>query len=183
MPSLAPLGETQRRELEQRLLAHEPRLLALALKLCADAQDARDLVQDTLERALRSADPPPTDGRTRVWLNTILQNLFIDRCRRLRTSSPHEPLDEQVAQSLAAPHEPEPDWASITREQVEAALGRLNEDFRRVYQLHSLEGRSYEEISRELKIPRATVGTRLLRARQRLRQLLSPLLPGQEASE
>jgi RNA polymerase sigma-70 factor, ECF subfamily len=43
-----------------------------------------------------------------------------------------------------------------------------------VYRLHALEGRSYEEVSARLRIPKATVGTRLIRARRKLRDLLMP---------
>ena len=60
---------------------HEAVLRATALRLCRDVSDARDLVQDTFERALRGFHTwrPDTDGR--AWLMRILHNLFIDRCR------------------------------------------------------------------------------------------------------
>jgi len=54
------------------------------------------------------------------------------------------------------------------------SVPRLPEDFREVYRLHALEGRYYEEISAQLRIPKATVGTRLIRARRKLRDLLMP---------
>ena len=49
-----------------------------------------------------------------------------------------------------------------------------------MYQLHALEGRSYNEIADRLRIPKATVGTRLIRARRKLRDLLLPDLPARD---
>ena len=54
-------------------------------------------------------------------------------------------------------------------------MARLPDEFRQVYQGH-LDGRSYDELARELGIPKNTVGTRLLRARKRLRELLTETL-------
>jgi RNA polymerase sigma-70 factor, ECF subfamily len=154
---------------------HEAVLRATALRLCRDASDARDLVQDTFERALRNFHTwrPGTDGR--AWLMRILHNLFIDRCRAQATQRRADVSAEELEERIAAP-EPEaaPAWASLGVEEVRAALGQLNEDFRIVYQLHAIEGRSYNEISERLHIPKATVGTRLIRARRRLKQFLMP---------
>ncbi|HZI14667.1 MAG TPA: sigma-70 family RNA polymerase sigma factor, partial [Myxococcus sp.] len=59
------------------------------------------------------------------------------------------------------------------------ALEKIPEDFRTVYRLHSLEGRSYQEIAEQLGIPKATVGTRLIRARRRLKEILMPTPAGE----
>ena len=141
-------GERARLRLEKLLPAYEPGLLDVARHLCGDPSDARDLVQDTFERALRSAELPPSEERLRAWLFTILRNLFLDRCRRLRARAEREgPLEPDVEESCPAPEPgPEPGWATITTDQLSSALGGLKEDFRRVYEMHELEGRSYEEI-------------------------------------
>ncbi len=167
-----------RQRLEALLPTFEPKLRVVALRLCGDPSDAKDLVQDTFERALRSAEVPPTEPRVRAWLYTILQNLFLDRCRSLRVKTLHEgPLESAVEETCAVPEPaPEAAWESITGQQLRAALGEVKEDFRRVYELHELEGHSYEEISRRMGIARATVGTRLVRARQRLRAVLANLV-------
>jgi RNA polymerase sigma-70 factor (ECF subfamily) len=156
---------------------HEPVLRATALRLCGNATDANDLLQDTFERGLRSLArfQPGTDGR--AWLLTILHNLFIDRCRsrarEARSDTPAEELEERIAAPEA---EPQPSWASISPEQLRAALAKIPEDFQVVYRMHALENRSYQEIAQTLGIPKATVGTRLIRARKKLRDLLSPQL-------
>ncbi|MFY0537107.1 RNA polymerase sigma factor [Nannocystis pusilla] len=109
----------------------------------------------------------------------MLHHLFLDRCRARVRGPTHASLDEVA---LPAP-EPaaEPAWAALTRDDVVAAVERLEPDFRRVYQLHSLEGVPYQEIAARLGIPKATVGTRLARARRKLRDLLLPARAADES--
>ncbi len=152
---------------------------AVALRLCRSQSDAHDLVQDALERALKSYARLPEGSNARAWLISILRNRFIDSCRR----SVREKLDEGVTlEALPAPEEQEaaPGWASITTDDLAAAVDKLSEEFRVVYQLHALQGRSYNEIAARLGIPKATVGTRLIRARRKLRDLLLPLAEPRE---
>ncbi len=161
---------------------HETALQATALRLCGNPTDARDLVQDTLERGLRNLAryKPGTDGR--AWLLTILHHIFIDRCRSHTRERRADVSTEEVEERVAAPEaEAQPGWASISPEQLREALEKIPEEFRLVYQLHALEGRSYIEISERLGIPKATVGTRLIRARRRLKELLMPTASGGES--
>ena len=152
---------------------HEPQLRAIAMRLTGNAADAADLVQDCFERAFRNYDKLEPGTNPRAWVVTILHNMFIDRCRRVR----REPLRVAVEDvALAAPepaNDPDPAWATLTAEDLRVALGQLDADFRDVYRMHALENRSYKEISAALGIPAATVGTRLLRARDKLRRLLA----------
>jgi len=152
---------------------HEPQLRAIAMRLTGNGADAADLLQDAFERAFRHYDKLEPGTNPRAWAVTILHNLFIDRCRRVR----REPLRVAVEDvPLAAPEpssEPDPLWTKLTAADLARALERLEPDFRAVYQMHALENRSYKEISAALGIPAATVGTRLLRARDKLRKLLA----------
>jgi RNA polymerase sigma-70 factor (ECF subfamily) len=154
---------------EQAVREHEALLTAMARRLCGNDADAADLVHDTYERALRAWDRYAERGNQRSWLIAILNHLFIDRCRKVRRVPPPASLDDV---EIAAP-EPcaPPAWSSLTPEQVEAALATIGAAFRRVYQLHAL-GRSYEQIAAELQIAKATVGTRLIRARKKLKDAL-----------
>lgn len=154
---------------------HEHALYSLALRLSGNAADSRDLVQDTFERALRHLDRFQEGTNARAWLCTILRHLFISRCRSRAWGRHGDVSVEDLQEQLAAPEaEAGPSWMAITLEQLHAALKRLPAEFREVYRLHALEGRSYEEISARLRIPKATVGTRLIRARRKLRDLLMP---------
>ena len=69
-----------------------------------------------------------------------------------------------------------PIWSAITTEDVRRAAANLPDDLREVYVMFALEGRSYIEVAGMLGIPKATVGTRLSRARARLKELLTARL-------
>jgi RNA polymerase sigma-70 factor (ECF subfamily) len=154
---------------EDAVRAHELELTRLAEQLSAGQADARDLVQDTFERALRAWGRLPAGSNVRGWLVTILRNLFIDRCRHARRGQTLSIQDEVPA---PAPDDAAPPWADVTPEQLRAALSELDGEFRHAYELHALEGWSYRRIADELGIPLSTVGTRLLRARRKLRVIL-----------
>jgi RNA polymerase sigma-70 factor, ECF subfamily len=68
---------------------------------------------------------------------------------------------------------PPPRWTTIQDEELTLAIDALPEEFRDVFVLHA-RGKSYQEIADQLGIPRATVGTRLARARKKLRETLGP---------
>ena len=153
----------------QAVREHEALLLGIARRLCGNDADAADLVHDTYERALRAWDRYADRGNLRSWMVTILNNLFIDRCRKTRRTPRTEAIEdvEVAAPEAAAP----PAWAHVTDQQVTAALATLGPEFRRVYELH-VSGRSYDEIAAELRIAKPTVGTRLIRARRKLKDAL-----------
>lgn len=155
-----------------RILAEQlPVLRSVARNLVRDAAEVEDLVQDVYERALRSVDRIDLSANPRGWMVTILHNLHIDRCRQRARMLPHVPCDDEV---IAVPEDREPPvWSTMTTDDVRRAAARLPDELRDVYRMFALDGRSYVEIAEALGIPKATVGTRLSRARARLKQLLT----------
>ena len=155
---------------EHVVRAHQQVLLRRALRLTGDRADAWDLVQDTFEHALRAYARLQPDSNLRVWLLTIMHHLFIDRCRRRAREPGVAAIEEHEIPS------PEPSavpaWALVSEEQVAAAVADLESPFREVYKLRLIDKCSYDEIAEKLLIPRSTVGTRLMRARQKLKQTL-----------
>jgi len=148
----------------------EPVLLRLAERLCGNTADAKDLVQDTFLRALPI---PPEVRNVRGWLTTILHRLFIDHCRANTRRPSHEPISDQHEYvTLLEPPGPEPAWTRITVADIRNAADALDPVYRDVYLLHTFEHLSYDEIARQLGIQRVTVGTRLNRARKKLRKVL-----------
>jgi RNA polymerase sigma-70 factor, ECF subfamily len=161
---------------DRAVAPHEAWLLALARRLTRSPADAQDLVQDTLEKALLAWGRFEEGSNLRAWLSVILNNLFLDQCRRTQAAPKQVELEQVVHQLPQGAPEPQPDWLNLGEGEIRAALPQVQEDFRAVFALH-LEGLSYQEISERLGLPRATVGTRLLRARKELRALLSRTLP------
>jgi len=150
----------------------EPVLKRLAERLCGNAADAQDLLQDTFVRA--AGGIPPEVRNVRGWLTTILHNLFIDHCRANNRRPSHEPINDQHEYvTQLEPDGPEPEWTRITVAEIRNATDELEAVYREAYLLHTFEHLSYDDIARKLGIPRVTVGTRLHRARKKLREVLT----------
>ena len=151
-------------------------LATLARRLCGNSFDADDLVQDTIERALKAAHRYDEQGNRRGYLATILRNQFLDRCRSARRRPRcSDELDLVAAPETAAPAV----WEHFTGAEIEAALAQLPAGFRQVYELHA-RGWAYADIARQLGLSMNTVGTRLLRAREKLRAILVASLAGDD---
>ncbi|RZK91147.1 MAG: sigma-70 family RNA polymerase sigma factor [Methylobacterium sp.] len=145
---------------------HIPALRRYAFALTRDHNAADDLVQDTLERALRR-----WSGRgdtMRPWLFAVLHNLFVDGVRARRRRPLHGSLDEHEAGAAVAPGQ---DGAMISRD-VLAQFGALSDEHQAVLLLVAVEGLSYVDVSTVLGIPVGTVMSRLSRAREAFRRLL-----------
>lgn len=162
--------EEARARLEAIARTHRRALESYAVMLSGSVADAEDLVQHTFERlcAMPLGMLPPE--RERAWLCTVLRRLFVDEHRRRRRAGPA--VDVTDAMLVAPPDDAaELDWHDLDDADIREALALLDEPFARAFCLHA-EGRSYAEIARELAIPMKTVGTRLLRARRKLRVAL-----------
>jgi RNA polymerase sigma-70 factor (ECF subfamily) len=147
----------------------QPFLTVLARRLCRNSANVADLVQDTCEHALRASETLPTNPR--AWLTTVMRNLFINRCRASARRPHLQPLEDFPYLEAPQP-EAEPSWMTITVDQIRAAADQLEPPFREVFRLHAFECRNYGEIATLLAIQPLTVGTRLIRARQKLRAIL-----------
>jgi RNA polymerase sigma factor (sigma-70 family) len=150
------------------LLAQLPRLRRYAIALVGDRTAADDLVQDSVERALRNQDHLRDSRRLFGWLRTILHNLHIDGLRERRARGISVELDESLdGLGLSVPPEERTAALDFIR-----ALDTLSVDHRQILLLVGLEGLSYREIADELAVPIGTVMSRLARAREHLRSEL-----------
>lgn len=147
------------------------RLLSRAFKLEGEADRARDLVQDTYERALAHIGSFSQDSNLERWMGRIMHNLFVSRCRyrAVRRADYDVNVD-----ALASPcPEPVAVWRQVSGEELAVALRQLKPPFRDVAALHWVERLPYKEVGERLGISIQTVGTRLYRARGALKVLLA----------
>ena len=151
----------------QAIVSELPALRRYARALAQDVNRADDLVQLTVEKAVRKWSLYSQGQKLRPWLYQILHNQFIDEFRRDRlhpTATDPESLNTTASHNVAI---------SSLRIDLESAIGQLNKDHLDVFLLASLEEFSYKEIGKILKIPVGTVMSRLARARAQLRLLLT----------
>lgn len=143
-----------------------------ARALTRSEHDAEDLVQDALVRAYEkrgSFEPASRDkGRgLRVWLLSMLHNVFIDR-RRSRAAEERRVVQAmELTEDSAAPIQE----LHVRLSQVREAFLDLPEEQRAALHLVAIEGLGYAEAAATLGIPQGTLMSRLSRARATLRAL------------
>jgi RNA polymerase sigma-70 factor (ECF subfamily) len=162
------------------VLPHRDVLLAAALRMTRQRNDAEDLVQETLLRAYMAWQSFAPGTNCRAWLLRILTNAFINGYRRRRRHNrfTNDCPDDAVAAFYGdAPEEAKDPEASLLRDElgdeVTAALDTLAPDYREVVELADLQGVRYREIADLLGVPIGTVMSRLFRARRLLEVQLS----------
>jgi RNA polymerase sigma-70 factor (ECF subfamily) len=155
------------------LLGCRTALLEFATYLTGNRSDALDLVQDVFERALRGQRASRAPGKALAWMRIVLRNLFLDQRRAADARLVDRAADDKLLVRLPSP-EPEerPRWEAVSDECLARCLDRLDPTLREAYELSAVFGLSQKEVAARLHISPATVGTRLFRARRRLRALL-----------
>jgi RNA polymerase sigma factor (sigma-70 family) len=150
-----------------QLAALLPRLRRFGRTLARHREDADDLVQLALERALLRADQWEPGTRLDSWMFRIMQNAWIDETRaRERRGQTFVPEDEADTLGAATPD------AQVEALAVRRAVARLNDEQRTVVGLVLVEGLSYAEAAEVLGLPIGTVTSRLARAREALQGML-----------
>lgn len=149
-------------------VGHLPRLRRYARALTGDRHRADDLVQDTVERALRKTLLFRPGTRLDTWLLAIMHNLFINQLQAAQRQA-ETALDELPIE----PRSPIDPQQIVEVLDIETALAQLPVEQRAVLLLVALEEHSYEDTAAILGIPVGTVMSRLARARERLRSALA----------
>jgi RNA polymerase sigma-70 factor (ECF subfamily) len=160
--------------LDAELATHVPHLLLQARRLTTSATEAQDLVQDTMERAVKSLRRFTPGTNMRAWLYTILVRRACD-VHRQRRSQRHSDVVETDTLPAPTPEE-QSIWVHVTDADLQQAVSCLRVSFREVFELHEVHHLCYQDIAMRLGIPVGTVGTRLRRAREKLRKTLTKVL-------
>jgi RNA polymerase sigma factor (sigma-70 family) len=156
---MSPSAERLRAE----LLTLLPRLRRFARSVTRHREDADDLVQIALERALLRADQWELGSRLDSWMFRIMQNAWIDEIRSRKRSSETFAAEEEGEHVGVSSNE-----AQIDSLAVRKAMAQLNDDQRVVVGLVLVEGLPYKEAAEVLGIPIGTLTSRLARARETL---------------
>ena len=156
---------------EQAILPHLDAAYNLARWLAGNEPDARDLVQESCLRALRSF-ARFRGGDARSWLLTIVRHAAYTALRK--RGAREQFLDSEM---LEAVPDPAPNVEQILEraadiEVVRAAIAQLPDEFREVIVLREMENLSYKEVADVVGVPIGTVMSRLARGRRALQQIL-----------
>jgi RNA polymerase sigma-70 factor (ECF subfamily) len=151
----------QREAFEELVRRHRTRVYALALRICRNADDAEDALQETFIAAYRAL--PRFDRRARVstWLYRIATNKCYDALARRRAT-----VDAGALPEPADPHDP---FARSERQELlTRALDGLPEQFREAALLCDVCGLTPAEAGSLTGVPEGTMKSRSFRARAML---------------
>ncbi|WP_300667824.1 RNA polymerase sigma factor [Desulfoluna sp.] len=173
-------GATDR--FEELVTRYEGKLYNFGLRVCKDASDSEDLVQETFINIFRYLKDFRQETKFKNWMYRIATGV----CHRMRRRSKYAPerelsLDEFLPQDLADIDTELPAWAAMPIHQVlnrelgdhlKASVKELPPQYRLVLVLRDMEGFSTDEASEILGITPTNVKVRLHRARLFLREEL-----------
>jgi RNA polymerase sigma-70 factor, ECF subfamily len=157
------------RELEQRLAESGTLAFRVAYGVLRHREDAEDVAQEALAKAVRKLDTLRDREAWRAWLVRICWRLALDRRRAARRREQRElaaawPAPAPDAEALAA--------AGEFQARLWAAIDVLPEELRMVVVLAGIQGYDMGEVAGLLQLPEGTVKSRLHRARRRLAEVL-----------
>jgi RNA polymerase sigma-70 factor (ECF subfamily) len=150
------------------LVAQLPALRRYAVALVGNVALADDLVQDSIERALRQSTQLRDLQHLPGWLRRILHNLYIDEIRRNKGRG----TEQDIAKLADHPELSIPPVDGGGASDFLRAINTLSLEHRQILLLVGLDDLDYREIADVLGVPIGTVMSRLARARERLRNLM-----------
>ncbi len=153
----------------------QPRVYGFALKLCGDAEDAEDVVQETLLAVATKLSDLRTAERFSSWVFTIARNHCLRVMRRRPTPESARPVESLDVLASAGDEDGPHRRAerSETWERLGSAMRQLTDEQREVVLLRDVEGLSAREVAEVLGVAVGAVKSRLHRARAQLREALS----------
>ena len=161
-------------EFSQALVRNSDYLRPFALTLTRDNESAKDLVQETLFRALANRDKYLDGTNIKAWLYTIMRNIFINNYRRsakqqtIFDKSANDFLLDSNQYAVANAAE-----AGLSLKNIQQAIHQLPDIFKTPFQLY-FEGYKYHEIAYVLGEPLGTIKSRIHFARKHLKKELTP---------
>jgi RNA polymerase sigma-70 factor (ECF subfamily) len=165
---------------------YERRVYTAAFAVLRNEAEAEDAAQEAILKAFTHLQQFRAEARFSTWLIQIAVNEALMRRRRAH-SKIMEPIGEHQEEDGTYTPRDFADWREIPSEALErkeirqklaGAVAALAEKYRQVFVLRDIQQMSIEETAEALGISRASVKTRLLRARLMLRDMLAPGLGG-----
>lgn len=143
-----------------------------ALRFTRNSEDANDLVQDTMLKAIMYFDKFKEGTNLKGWLYTIMKNTFINNYRRITKANSIVTQTEEITSSnLFFSSSKNRGEDIFVMDDIQYALSVLQKDYYKPFSMY-FEGYKYHEIAVYLEIPIGTVKTRIHVARKFLKKSL-----------
>ena len=159
----------------QLMEQHERRMYAVALRMCANREDAQDCLQEAMLRVYRAIGNFKGESSFSTWVYRITMNTCLDELRRKKNKQSAS-LDDLLDEGWApADERTSPEKHAVRAETariLHQTIRELPEDMRAAVVLRDIQGYAYEEIAKILDINVGTIKSRISRGREKLREKL-----------
>lgn len=147
-------------------------LKPFAINLTKDYEDAKDLVQETMFKAIKNQDKYEEGTNLKAWLYTIMKNIFINNYRRkVKSKTFIDTTENMYYINSSEAVEDNPAEHTLVVSDLLKEINKLNEDYKVPFMMH-YKGYKYHEIADKLRIPIGTVKSRIFLARKALKDRL-----------
>src|SRR5690606_749762 len=161
-------------EFSNKVVQEVGSLSSYARYFTRDPENASDLVQDTMLKAISYYNKFKEGTNLQAWLYTILKNTFINHYRRkVKTNAIMLKTDTISSADLYKSAVGNHAEGRFVMKDIEQALSNLSEEYYYPFTMY-YEGYKYHEIAEQFQIPIGTVKTRIHVARQQLKKKLKP---------
>jgi RNA polymerase sigma-70 factor (ECF subfamily) len=160
-------------EFDQLLISNSDYLKPFAFSLTRDNESAKDLMQETLFRALANRDKYNVGTNIKAWMYTIMRNIFINNYRKrsrqntIFDNTANDYLIDYNQHAVSNTAE-----LNLSLKDMKASVENLPEIFKLPFVMY-FEGYKYNEIAESLKEPLGTIKSRIHFARKLLKEQLS----------
>jgi RNA polymerase sigma factor (sigma-70 family) len=154
-------------EFNQLLVMNRPIMRGFAINFTRNGEDADDLVQDTLLKAIKYKEHFADGTNFKGWLYTIMRNIFLNNCKK-------QQLGRNIFVRPGAQFSP--DWRTtsennvyrtINEKDIRGAIESLKDDLRVPFEM-VMDGYLYDEVAEKINVPTGTVKSRIFNARKKL---------------
>lgn len=155
-------------EFNTQLLNIENHLQHFAYSLTNNEEDAKDLVQDTLLKAITNQEKYEDDTNLKAWTFTIMKNTFINNYRRkTKANTIIDTTDDLYFLNTTSGSPLNIAESKQTTKEIVEAIKRLEPDQRKPFEMH-VAGYKYKEIADHMEISIGTVKSRIFFTRKKL---------------
>lgn len=166
---------------------HQKKMLNIAYRMIGSYEEACEIVQDSFVSGYKAIRDFEGKAKFSTWLYTIVMNLSKNRLKQLKTQLYHEQVsiddpvltDDGNIKAESVSNEPsilEQLEKKEFQQKVQGCINSLDDEFKDVLILRDIQGFSYDEISKMLKIAEGTVKSRLFRSREALKICLKKVI-------
>jgi RNA polymerase sigma-70 factor (ECF subfamily) len=162
---------------------HKTRVYALCLRMTRNTAEAEDLTQDAFLHVFRKLAAFRADSALSTWLYRVTVNtvLMYFRKKSLCVVSVDQPSNDDNPMPREFPTTDCRLTSCVDRMALNRALAELPNGYRKIFLLHEIAGYEHREIAKFLGCSVGNSKSQLHKARQRIRELLTPSAPPQAA--